>query len=84
MKCLMKKGPTFEILLPHHIKAGLDIQEDDHVLHVRHHGVSILRYPTSGAMSKHKIRQDADDWLAKELNRQLPDRIIPPVPGRIW
>lgn len=61
----------FEILHPHHIKAGLDIQEDDHVLQVRYRGVSILRYPTSGAISKHSIRQDADNWLARHKNLKL-------------
>lgn len=61
----------FEILEPRHIQAGLDIQEDDHVLQVLYRGVSILRYPTSGAISKHRIRQDADDWLARQANLKL-------------
>ena len=81
MKCCLRKRLVKDpedvgILQPHHIKAGLEIREDDHVLAVCYRGEAVIRYPISGALSKYQIRRDADEWLSRQLNLQPPDRGI--------
>jgi len=57
-----------------HVKCGLSLSEDDHVLVLKHRSHVIREYPISGAMSINLIHKDADDYIAKEVDGWYWDR----------
>ena len=46
-----------------HEKCGLRVNEDDHILTLRHNWHVIARYPTTGPLSRNEIRHDADEYI---------------------
>jgi len=56
------------ILKPLHIKSGLILREDDHVITMFHNGRVIRRYAIEGLMSPDQILKDADDYIASKMN----------------
>ena len=58
-----------DILTEFHKKCGLVIRQTGSFLALRQEPFAISEYPLEGAMSAHKIRQDADEYLIGVVNR---------------
>lgn len=58
-----------DILTEFHKKCGLFMEKRIGAIVLRNRGRIIREYPIGGAMSPHKIRQDADEYLIGIVNR---------------
>ena len=52
-------------LLPIHLAAGIELNEDDHLLVLRCKGEVIATYASTGARVE-EIRKDATEWLERK------------------